>query len=320
METPLAEVLIHADWSVAPKKRWAASATWARRWTIDAVSPVGPMDRFVLNLIKLGASHRVIAGFDFPIGVPTPYGAKTGLPGFRALVGLIGTGRWSAFAEVARRPDEISIERPFFPAGAAAGLKQVSLLNAHGASSLDDLRRLCERATTSRRAACPLFWTLGGNQVGRAALAGWREVIQPALAGGARLWPFDGDLADLTSRNGTVLAETYPAEAYAHVGVVFANNESKTRQLDRRGKAETILNWAIRSEVALAEPVLNMVRDGFGSDRNGEDQFDAFMGLLGMIEVADRRRDSGVFEEGNLKSWEGWILGQALPTTSGATS
>jgi hypothetical protein len=42
------------------------------------------------------------------------------------------------------------------------------------------LRRQCERATPTRRAACPLFWTLGSNQVGKAAISGWQEVIAPA--------------------------------------------------------------------------------------------------------------------------------------------
>jgi len=32
-----------------------------------------------------------------------------------------------------------------------------------------DLLRLCERATPDRGDACMLFWTLGGNQVGKAA-------------------------------------------------------------------------------------------------------------------------------------------------------
>lgn len=47
----------------------------------------------------------------------------------------------------------------------------------------DELRRLCEMSVPAwsvypgRRAACPLFWTLGGQQVGKAAILGWREVL-----------------------------------------------------------------------------------------------------------------------------------------------
>ena len=50
------------------------------------------------------------------------------------------------------------------------------------------LLRVCELKTEHSQAACSLFWTLGGNQVGKGALTGWQEVIRPALLRGARLW------------------------------------------------------------------------------------------------------------------------------------
>jgi hypothetical protein len=46
------------------------------------------------------------------------------------------------------------------------------------------------------------YWTLGGNQVGKAAIDGWQNVVRPALALGASLWPFDGSLENLSSLNG----------------------------------------------------------------------------------------------------------------------
>lgn len=309
-DSPLVDVLVHADWSVSPKKRWVARAEWAGGWTVKSVKPVGPTPAFVADLLTAAATRRVLAGFDFPIGLPRGYGAKTGETNFSAFLRRIGTARWSRFADIARTPDEISIERPFYPAGSTSGVTQAALFEAHGEAAFDGLRRDCERATGARRAACPIFWTLGGNQVGRGALSGWVEVVKPAQAGGASLWPFDGSLEDLSAHPGLVIAETYPAEAYGHVGVRFAQAESKTNQSHRRSKADAIHGWAERHTVALAETVRVLIDDGFGDSKSGEDQFDALMGLVGLIEVAERRRpasDPGAAVD----PWEGWIIGQA---------
>jgi hypothetical protein len=138
--------------------------------------------------------------------------------------------------------------------------------------------------------ACSLFWTLGGNQVGRAALSGWSEVIRPALEAGARLWPSDGALSDLGTTAGLVMAETYPAEAYSMFGARFLRSESKRRQNDRKKKAPAILSWAQTRSVHLTSDAEAAVRDGFGGASSGEDAFDAFAGLIKMIEVAEGRR------------------------------
>jgi len=64
----------------------------------------------------------------------------------------------------------------------------------------------------SRRAA--FFWTLGGNQVGKAAITGWRDVLAPALQGGGSASPFNVSLLSLLVPGNAVIAETYPAECY----------------------------------------------------------------------------------------------------------
>lgn len=315
---PLVDLLVHADWSVSPKKRWAARAEWAAGWTVTSVEPVGPTAVFVADLLTSAATRRVLAGFDFPIGLPNSYGAKTGEANFSAFLRGIGTGRWSRFADIARTADEISIERPFYPAGSTGGVTQAALIDGHGEAVFDDLRRQCERATAKRRAACPIFWTLGGNQVGRGALSGWVEVVKPAQAGGASVWPFDGTLEHLSQQPGLVIAETYPAEAYGHVGVRFAQAESKTNQSHRKSKADAIHAWADRHGVRLAASVISLIDDGFGDTQSGEDQFDALMGLLGMIEVADGRRSAA--PPGRVTDpWEGWMIGQAGGEDHGTT-
>jgi len=182
-----------------------------------------------LNYLTEG-SYTTLAGFDFPIGLPESYGEKTRLGGFCNALDAFGSGRWSAFYEVANTANEISIFRPFYPQRSSSEARQGHLIEGHGCGSIDDLRRQCELPTAARRAACPLFWTLGGNQVGKAAISGWKEIISPARRLGAKLWPFDGSLGKLASIGELVLAETYPAEAYEHVGVRFATGESKRRQ------------------------------------------------------------------------------------------
>ena len=52
------------------------------------------------------------------------------------------------------------------------------------------------------------------------------------------------------------------------------------------------------------------ISDGFGNSKEGEDQFDAFVGLLGMLSVVLGIRDDGLPEDEAVKSVEGWIFGQ----------
>ncbi|PWR23045.1 DUF429 domain-containing protein [Zavarzinia compransoris] len=295
--------LVHADWSVDRRKRFAARAVWSGgRWLVSAPAPVG--DGFLDELL----AAPVLAGFDFPIGLPDAYGRRTGFADFRAALAAFGEGAWADVFTVADRVAEVGLHRPFYPARATAGVRQAPFLAAHGVAALDELHRRCERATARRRAAAALFWTLGGNQVGKAAIAGWREVIRPALARGAKLWPFDGPLASLS---GTVLAECYPGEIYDHLGCRFQGGDSKRRQDDRRARAAPLLDWAARHDVVFELPARAAVLAGFGPAPTGEDAFDALIGLLGLIEVAAGHRPPGPEEDPVIRRFEGWILGQA---------
>jgi hypothetical protein len=304
--------LIHADWSITPGKRWMAAAE--RRpmgWTVAAPTLVGATDRWLDDAFSAAlAGQRVLMGFDFPIGVPAAYGMQTGFKGFRDLLQSLETGVWPDFFDVARSPSEIGIGRPFYPAASKKGVTRAELVAGLGVERFDDLLRICERRTVDRQAACALFWTLGGNQVGKAALTGWREVILPALQRGAALWPFDGALADLAKEPGLVLSETYPAEAYRMVGAGFRPGQSKRRQADRREKSAGVRAWAERHGVVFTTFASEALDDGFGSRPGGEDPFDATMGLLKMIEVADGRRQAQTELPAESACWEGWILGR----------
>lgn len=303
--------IFHADWSISPKKRWCASAIWTgAKWRVTAPMLVPGSDRLIEALRDATKEGAVLAGFDFPIGLPSAYGVRTGLADFSTAVSAFGEGIWSDFYNVSEDASQIAITRPFYPRRSLSAKKQSHLVDAHGVDSINDLRRRCELRTSDRAAACSLFWTLGGNQVGKAAIAGWREVIVPARRAGAMLWPFDGDLISLSSDGNLILAETYPGEAYRHIGVKFARAESKRRQHDRLMKASAILEWSERVEL---DPAMrSTIETGFGSDRAGEDRFDAAMGLFGMIEVVSGGRSEGTIRRSD-RAWEGWIFGQEDP-------
>ena len=173
------------------------------------------------------------------------------------------------------------------------------------------LSRACDRATADRPAGAPLFWTLGANQVGKAAITAWRDLLLPALAGPdpPALWPFDGALLDLLAPGRTVVAECYPAEAMRQLGLAMRG--SKRRHADRLA-----LVPALRDRLAAADarpdPALDaLLAGGMGADAAGEDRLDCLLGLLGLLQVLAGRRADLIPADPWIRRWEGWVLGQA---------
>jgi hypothetical protein len=266
------------------------------------------LDDFLNDL--LGMPQPTLAGFDFPIGVPAACARKAKVSSFTELLEGLWAGDWLEFYRVCDEDKEISLHRPFYPRVSSSKVRQVHLLDALGLDDIDALRRACERQTKTRRAACSLFWTLGSNQVGKAAISGWQSVLQPARRRGALLWPFDGELAALSKESHLVICETYPAEAYGHVGVRFASGASKQRQTNRRAATASLLPRSFEYGIQFSDAMRDALAEGFGQLKSGEDPFDAALGLLGMIEVVDGRRAAAPTPIEGVDS-EGWIFGQA---------
>ena len=309
------EIVVHADWSVDPAKRWCARAIRLTGGGYAALppEPVGALDDFLpSSLATAGPGGTVFAGFDFPLGLPRAYAQAAKIDDFATALTAFGRGRWRDFYTPAERAEDISLRRPFYPAR-PGGTRHRDLYQALGFASIEALRRRCDRPTATRFAASPLFWTLGGQQVGKAAISGWRDLLAPARRRGATLslWPFDGALSDLLDRPGIVVAETYPGEIYSHLQLrVGAANKSKRRQADRRDDAGALLDWASAAGVQLAAAMAADIRDGFGAAASGEDRFDTTVGLFGMLNVALGLRPPGDPAERVLRRVEGWILGQ----------
>ena len=331
-------LVAHADWSTNPRKRWHSVAVLEDDgcYRVSAPAPVGPLSTYLGRLCECaGPGSTVLTGFDFPIGLPASYAAMAGITGFRSALPRLGRNEWSDFYEPARSRSDISVGRPFYPSGPGkrGEHSQDHLYSRLGLSSMSDLKRRCERRAQS------LFWLIGPNQVGKAAISGWRELLAPALASAAPplIWPFDGRLCDLLARPGTVVAETYPAEMCRHLELAVSEpDRSKQRQCDRAADASALRAWARTNGVRLTERLRDEIEDGFGptddgedrfgedrfgedrfgGDRFGGDRFDAVVGLFGMLDVVLGNLESGEPRDDRTLV-EGWILGYSVASGGG---
>jgi hypothetical protein len=245
-----------------------------------------------------------VVGFDFPIGIPARYASLISATAFRPFLLQLGAGAFSDFYRISETAADISRHRPFYPYR-SGNTRHVHLVSGLGMTCINDLRRQCELGYHGRKAACPLFWTLGANQVGRGAILGWRDVLVPALRDpSTRLWPFDGSLESLLESGSIVIAETYPAECY---GWFFQRPIVKTRLESRMEAGPAMLTWARSANIILDPALRQAIEAGFPQ---GDDAFDAAVGLFGMLEVLMRRRGSGEPMLDSVRHVEGWIFGQ----------
>jgi hypothetical protein len=308
-----AALAAHADWSVDPRKRWVAVA---RRdgagWKLATPEPVGDVTTFLARLRGQADGGAVALGLDLPVGVPRAYAAQR--PETDFLQFLRASSNWPDFFRVCATLDEVQGERPFYPARGIAGMTRAAHAAALGLGGASGLSRLCDRATVERPAGAPVFWTLGANQSGKAAIAAWRDMLLPPLLAGedVRVWPFAGAFRSLLAPGAVAVAETYPAEALRHLGIRLAG--SKRRQTDRAAVAPGMRAAMARLGVAPDAALVHAVADGFGPDAAGEDRFDCVLGVLCVVNVLAGNRPDNAPGDGWIERWEGWVLGQtSLP-------
>jgi hypothetical protein len=330
----LPALVAHADWgSNAAKRSLAVAVRNKGRYTALPPEPI-KAPQSLLDVLRQMAGQRgsILLGFDFPIGLPIRYAEKLGITNFLTILPLFGQGEWASFYQPASSPGQISLRRPFYPAK-PGGARHKFLLEGLSVPDIQDLRRCCELAHPNRRAASPLFWTLGAQQVGKAAISGWRDVIGPALRHpqpGIHLWPFEGPLADLLEQGSIAIAETYPGEVYQALKLQFPSitelnqrfpertpiqKSGKRSQAARIWNATPLLAWARYSGVELDPQLERLIKTGFGPAPGAEDPFDATVGLFGMLNVILGFQPEWVEPpDGNwleiIRNVEGWILGQ----------
>ncbi len=256
--------------------------------------------------------EAVALGVDLPIGVPRTYAASRPEAGFLDFLDTIRG--WPDFFRVCETVAEIRVDRPFYPARGVKGMTRAAHANALGLGSASGLCRACDRATIERPSGAPLFWTLGANQSGKAAIAAWRDMLLPAMTqkDGTRLWPFEGPFLSLLAPGSVAVAETYPAEALRHLGIRLRG--SKRRQADRAAAGDAMLAAMARLAVVPDAALVEAALAGLGADPAGEDRFDCLLGVLCVINVLEGHRPDTTPDDPWLTSWEGWVLGQtALP-------
>jgi hypothetical protein len=314
-------VIAHADWGLDRRKRQLAvarlvsgGAGLSPRYLVASLAPapdgLGPEGDLFRGLREAAAPGQAMAGFDFPIGLPRAYATAAGISSFPQFLDVLGSPPWQEFAVVARRPGEITLYRPFYPA-APGGTKREHLYHALGLTA-PELRRVCEGTDAET-----LFWTLGGKQVGKGALAGWRLLAaaryqKPGIA----LWPFGGPLPRLLDGNSRiVVVETYPREYYRHFRPSGARQPrwSKRRREDRLTWIPSLLRWAESLGVTWEAGILRRVEEGFSAGKNGEDEFDSVIGLLALIGVVTGTIPAGEpHDHPAITTTEGWILGRSI--------
>lgn len=301
-------IVAHCDWSKDAEKRWMSVAVRLEGdWHLTNPEPVGNPSSLLERLQGRAVSQGpVLLGFDFPIGLPATYGRLTGLGDFCAALTALGSGNWEEWFTVCEHAEQISVFRPFYPMR-PGGTSRSHLCNGLSLTP-DQLLRRCDRGTRERQPACSLFWTLGGNQVGKGAIAGWKEILQPNLHR-IKIWPFEGSLKELTGSAEFVVAETYPDEVYHQLGFP-RRGWSKRTQAGRSHVAPMLLERLSRKGYSIFPYLPKVISDGFGTPVSGEDQFDAVVGLLGMLDVVQGTRAEGFPNDERSMQWEGWILGQ----------
>ncbi len=316
-----AAIAAHADWSVDAGKRWMAVARRSGAgWVLAAPVPVGEVGSLCARLRDAAGGGAVALGVDFPLGLPRGYVARCGLEG--NFVGFLrGLAGRPGFFSVCSALEEVGPGRPFYPARGVRGMTRAGHAAALGLEGVAGLSRWCDRATAERPAGAPLFWTLGANQTGKAAISAWRDWLGPILERGRapRLWPFEGDFCALLAPGEVAVAETYPAEALRHLGLRLVG--SKRRQGDRVGLAGALAAAMGRLGVVAEAGLAAAMADGFGGRPDGEDRLDCVLGVLAVINVLAGNRPDGTPEDDWLRRWEGWVLGQtSLPVDGGGGS
>ena len=303
-----ATIAAHADWSTDPRKRWLAVARReGTAWHLAAPEPVGDLPTFSARLLARAGGGAVALGVDLPLGLPRAFVARHALPGsFPSFL----RGLDPAFLDVCDTLDQAGAARPFYPRRGLRGMTRAAHAAALGLAGAHELSRLCDRATAERPAGAPLFWTLGANQAGKAAISAWRDWLIPALNGPAppRLWPFEGPFRGLLTPGTLAIAETYPAEALRHLALRLPG--SKRRQPDRAALAGPLAATMARLAVLPDATLLAQLQDGFGPRPDGEDRLDCILGALAVINVLQGHRPDTPPPDPWLTTWEGWVLGQ----------
>lgn len=316
----LPSLVIAADWSCRWDGRWLVEAERSgNEYIISHPIPVGPPEHLVPSILqRLREGEVALLGLDFPIGLPQLYAKYRAIRSFKHWLETMPEAAWKQFATPS---DEPTLEKPFGPKRSESGVLTKAQLAERLGLTVAGLYRRCD-SSAGPPDPQSLFFTLGANQVGKAALHGWWSVIRPNLQG-IKLWPFDGTLEELLASPGLVVVEIYPSAAGR---IIALPRSAASRSGDTiRGKREPEyrLSEGVRNRIRVAagqvgatfsSSAADWIERGFADSHD----FDALVSLLGMLTAIRSNSDgelSAVTSESYVRSVEGWILGvSAAPT------
>ena len=307
-------IAAHADWSTDRRKRWMSVASGLPEFGTPPPRARSAKSWGIADGL-LAPGLPVALGLDLPLGLPRAYAAARPEADFPAF--LRGLADTPGFFEVSAGLDTVSPARPFYPARGIRGMTRAAHAAALGFAGPEGLSRWCDRATAERPAGAPVFWTLGANQSGKAAISAWRDWLVPALAArrtGApadQLWPFQGGMQRAAGARGGGAGGGLSGRGVAALRVEAGRQQAG--EGPRRALAPALLAVMAARGCCRTRPC-RRVAEGFGADAAGEDRFDSAIGLLGLIAVLDGARPDFVPDDPWIRRWEGWVLGQtALP-------
>ena len=142
-------LIVHADWSKCPRKRWYASAVLQPGWQLPSRSARTrrrPRDLLLqITPPRRGRRHG-LCWLRLPYRAARAYALKVGFADFRAALASFGHGRWRSFYDPAPTQGDIAFTRPFYPLR-PGGTQRNHLITALGVSAFGDLLRRCDRVT-----------------------------------------------------------------------------------------------------------------------------------------------------------------------------
>lgn len=269
------KTFISADWSKHPNKRSVYTADIGNKRIQKEKYPgtEGWNLKSLLELAKkFSRSGPVLVGVDVVLGVPQEYWQRlmqdvnTDRPG--SFVQWLGgfDPRSEFFVGICNHPEEWSVHRPWFKVP-----KGVGALKSFEEKVNGDMKRRIDRETNAN----PVFAVSGiPGVVGGATRDFWQE-LAPHLASGCkdfRIWPFDGELPNLLSNSGIVLAETYPKLAYA----AALNDSLNTHTINipkTEDESRKLACWLLERAKWIVDQKIEI--SDLGSARGNEDDFDA---------------------------------------------
>ena len=264
--------VVSADWSKHARKRSVYIADLQQRRIRRVEGHAWTLESLLTLATDLARHGSVLVGIDLALGVPRDYWRRVrdGRRRRQPVTFIDWLGELdptSGFFQTTDDPPRWRVERPWFAVPPGRGG-----LRSFTAQAGDGFRRRLDHATQAK----PLFAVSGiPGTVGSGTRDFWKALI-PVLAGTRdfAVWPFEGELPDLFAAQQIVLAETYPALAYAaalatalptpRVRVAKTQHAARDRVC---GHLEQ-MPWVVAHGVDLGD---------LGPTRTNEDDFDAHL-------------------------------------------